>query len=180
MPRRKVGLQPCGRCRHRRAGLGVVGVGQGAVKADGMKFFRAAEGWVRSSPASSRWISTGSAPTFLDPSVSLLAGAVEKHQLAAARRRAYYRWLDDYCRPYPDRLFAVGMSLSRSSATAAWISAAICEIRATFAAGQRSKVAPISLANIISAASIAAAARSVAVFTARTLSMRNVESTLAS
>jgi len=172
-----VGLQPCGRCRHRRAGLGVVGVGQGAVKADGMKFFRAAEGWVRSSPASSRWISTGSAPTFLDPSVSLLAGAVEKHQLAAAMRRAYNRRLDDYCKPYPDCLL---MSFSRSSATAAWISAAICEIRATFAAGQRSKVAPISLANIISAASIAAAARSVAVFTARTLSMRNVESTLAS
>jgi hypothetical protein len=122
----------------------------------------------------------GVGAAFLDPSVSLLAGAVEKRRLAAAMCRAYNRWLDDYCRPYPDRLFGVAMSFSRSSATAAWIAAAIWEIRATFAAGQRSKVAPISLANIVSAASIAAAARSVAVFTARTLSMRNVESTLAS
>jgi hypothetical protein len=121
----------------------------------------------------------GIGAAFLDPSVSLLAGAVEEHRLAAAMCRAYNRWLADYCRPYPDRLFGVAMSFSRSSATAAWIVAAIFEIRATFAAGQRSKVAPISLANIISAASIAAAARSVAVFTARTLSMRNVESTLA-
>ena len=122
----------------------------------------------------------GVGAAFLDPSVSLLAGAVEKRRLAVAMCRACNRWLDDYCRPYPDRLFGVAISLSRSSATAAWIAAAICEIRATFAAGQRSKVAPISLANIISAASIAAAARSVAVFTTRTLSIRNVERTLAS
>src|SRR5271166_4229613 len=113
----------------------------------------------------------GIGAAFLDPSVSPLAGAVEEHRLAAAMRRAYNRWLADYCRPYPDRLFDVAMSFSRSSATAAWIAAAIFETKATFAAGPRSKVAPISLANIISAASIAAA-RSVAVFTARTLSVR--------
>jgi len=122
----------------------------------------------------------GIGAAFLYPSVGLFAGAVEDHWLAAAMCRAYNRWLADYCRPYPDRLFGVAMSFSRSSATAAWIAATIFEIRATFAAGLRSKVAPISVANIISAASIASAARSVAVFTARISSMRNVESTLVS
>jgi len=57
-------------------------------------------------------------------------------------------------------------SCSVSSATAAWIAAAMVAIRASFAAGLRSKVAPISSANILSAASIASAARSVAVFAA--------------
>jgi predicted TIM-barrel fold metal-dependent hydrolase len=46
---------------------------------------------------------------FLYPSVGLFAGAVEDHQLAAAMCRAYNRWLADYCRPYPDRLFGVAM-----------------------------------------------------------------------
>ena len=46
---------------------------------------------------------------FLYPSVSLFAGAVEDHQLTAAMCRAYNRWLADYCRPYPDRLFSVAV-----------------------------------------------------------------------
>ena len=54
-----------------------------------------------------------------------------------------------------------------SSATAASIAAAIFKIRATFAAGLRSRAAPVSSADIISAASTASAAWSVAVFTAR-------------
>ena len=52
-----------------------------------------------------------------------------------------------------------------SSATAASIAAVIFRIKAILAAGLRSRVAPISSANIISAASIASAARSSAVFT---------------
>jgi predicted TIM-barrel fold metal-dependent hydrolase len=30
-------------------------------------------------------------------------------ELAAAVCRAYNRWLADYCKPYPDRLFGVAM-----------------------------------------------------------------------
>jgi predicted TIM-barrel fold metal-dependent hydrolase len=45
----------------------------------------------------------------LYPSVGLFAGVVEDHQLAAAMCRAYNRWLADYCRPYPDRLFGVAL-----------------------------------------------------------------------
>ncbi len=46
---------------------------------------------------------------FLYPSVGLFTGAIEDPQLAAAMCRAYNRWLADYCKPYPDRLFGVAM-----------------------------------------------------------------------
>jgi predicted TIM-barrel fold metal-dependent hydrolase len=46
---------------------------------------------------------------FLYPSVGLFSGAVKDPGLAAAMCRAYNRWLADYCRPYPDRLFGVAM-----------------------------------------------------------------------
>jgi uncharacterized protein len=46
---------------------------------------------------------------FLYPSVGLFAGAVQDPELSAALCRAYNRWLADYCKPYPDRLFGVAM-----------------------------------------------------------------------
>jgi predicted TIM-barrel fold metal-dependent hydrolase len=46
---------------------------------------------------------------FLYPSLGLFSGAIQDPQLAAATCRAYNRWLADYCKPYPDRLFGVAM-----------------------------------------------------------------------
>jgi predicted TIM-barrel fold metal-dependent hydrolase len=46
---------------------------------------------------------------FLYPSMGLFAGAVHEPGLAAALCRAYNRWLADYCKPYPDRLFGIAM-----------------------------------------------------------------------
>ena len=46
---------------------------------------------------------------FLYPSIGLFAGAYKEPKLAAAVCRAYNRWLADYCKPYPDRLFGVAM-----------------------------------------------------------------------
>src|SRR4030081_1762393 len=46
---------------------------------------------------------------FLYPSMGLFAGAVHDPALAGALCRAYHRWLADYCKPYPDRLFCVAM-----------------------------------------------------------------------
>jgi predicted TIM-barrel fold metal-dependent hydrolase len=46
---------------------------------------------------------------FLYPTLGLFSGGVEEPQLSAALCRAYNRWLADYCRPYPDRLFGVAM-----------------------------------------------------------------------
>src|SRR5262249_13140403 len=51
----------------------------------------------------------GTDAAFLYPSVGLFAGAVHAPDLSAALCRAYNRWLADYCRPYPDRLFGVAM-----------------------------------------------------------------------
>ena len=60
-------------------------------------------------PASSTWTRDGIDAAFLYPSLGLFAGAVEEPGLAAAMCRAYNRWLADYCKPYPDRLFGVAM-----------------------------------------------------------------------
>jgi uncharacterized protein len=46
---------------------------------------------------------------FLYPTLGLFAGGVQDPELAGAMCRAYNRWLADYCRPYPDRLFGVAM-----------------------------------------------------------------------
>ena len=46
---------------------------------------------------------------FLYPSLGLFSGAIHDPELAAATCRAYNRWLADYCKPYPDRLFGVAM-----------------------------------------------------------------------
>jgi predicted TIM-barrel fold metal-dependent hydrolase len=40
--------------------------------------------------------------------LGLFAGAVQDPELAGAMCRAYNRWLD-YCKPYPERLFAAAM-----------------------------------------------------------------------
>lgn len=60
---------------------------------------------------------------FLYPSLGLFSGAVSDPQLAAAMCRAYNRWLADYCRPYPERLFGVAMLPMQS------IDLAIAEMR---------------------------------------------------
>jgi predicted TIM-barrel fold metal-dependent hydrolase len=46
---------------------------------------------------------------YLYPSIGLFAGSVEDPKLSAAICRAYNRWLADYCKPYPDRLFGIAM-----------------------------------------------------------------------
>jgi uncharacterized protein len=46
---------------------------------------------------------------FLYPTLGLYAGTIQEPNLAAAVCRAYNRWLADYCKPYPDRLFGVAM-----------------------------------------------------------------------
>jgi predicted TIM-barrel fold metal-dependent hydrolase len=41
--------------------------------------------------------------------MGLFAGSVQDPRLAAAMCRGYNRWLADYCKPYPDRLFGIAM-----------------------------------------------------------------------
>src|SRR5215470_8298362 len=84
--------------------LGSVGVRQGIVKAGTLKY---AEGRKGGFDPHARMVDMDAA--FLYPSLGLFAGAVEDPGLAAAMCRAYNRWLADYCKPYPERLFGVAM-----------------------------------------------------------------------
>ena len=46
---------------------------------------------------------------FLYPSLGLFMGATKDPDFSAAVCRAYNRWLADYCKPYPARLFGAAM-----------------------------------------------------------------------
>ena len=47
--------------------------------------------------------------SFLYPSLGLFLGATKDHEFSNAVCRAYNRWLADYCKPYPERLFGAAM-----------------------------------------------------------------------
>src|SRR5260370_36891809 len=46
---------------------------------------------------------------FLYPSLGLFLGAIKDPERSAAACRAYNRWLADYCKPYPERLFGAAI-----------------------------------------------------------------------
>jgi len=89
--------------------LGSVGVRQGAVKPDTLKYAEGKKGGFDPHARIVDMDADGIDAAFLYPSLGLFAGAVEDPGLAAAMCRAYNRWLADYCKPYPDRLFGVAM-----------------------------------------------------------------------
>ena len=51
--------------------------------------------------------SEGIDATFLYPTLWLLYGDISDPEVAAASCRAYNDWIADFCKPYPERLFAV-------------------------------------------------------------------------
>ena len=89
--------------------LGAVGVRQGTIKADTLKFAEGRKGGFDPHARIVDMDLDGIDAAFLYPSLGLFAGAVADHGLSAAMCRAYNRWLADYCKPYPDRLFGVAM-----------------------------------------------------------------------
>jgi uncharacterized protein len=89
--------------------LGSVGVRQGDVKLDTLKYAEGKKGGFDPHARIPDMDSDGIDAAFLYPSLGLFAGAVSDPPLAAAMCRAYNRWLADYCKPYPDRLFGVAM-----------------------------------------------------------------------
>ena len=89
--------------------LGSVGVRQGTVKPDTLKYAEGKKGGFDPHARIVDMNSDGIDAAFLYPSLGLFAGAVEDPGLAAGMCRAYNRWLADYCKPYPDRLFGVAM-----------------------------------------------------------------------
>ena len=90
-------------------GIGAVGARQGVVAADTMEYQDGKPGGFDPHKRIPDMDADGIDAAFLYPSLGLFSGAIHDPQLAAAVCRAYNRWLADYCKPYPDRLFGVAM-----------------------------------------------------------------------
>jgi predicted TIM-barrel fold metal-dependent hydrolase len=89
--------------------IGGVGARQGVVADDTMEYKQGKLGGFDPHARIPDMDTDGIDAAFLYPSMGLFAGAVHDPALAGALCRAYNRWLADYCKPYPDRLFGVAM-----------------------------------------------------------------------
>jgi predicted TIM-barrel fold metal-dependent hydrolase len=89
--------------------IGGVGARQGIVAADTLAYKDGKPGGFDPHKRIPDMDADGIDAVFLYPSLGLFSGAIHDPQLAAAVCRAYNRWLADYCKPYPDRLFGVAM-----------------------------------------------------------------------
>src|SRR6202795_2090672 len=91
-----------------RRGRGV-GARQGIVEADTMAYKDGKPGGFAPHARIPDMDADGIDAAFLYPSLGLFSGAIHDPELAAASCPGYNRWLPDYCKPYPDRLFGVAM-----------------------------------------------------------------------
>src|SRR5215510_5845319 len=89
--------------------IGAVGARQGVVEGDTMAYKDGKPGGFDPHKRIPDMDADGIDAAFLYPSLGLFSGAIHDPKLAAATCRAYNRWLADYCKPYPDRLFGVAM-----------------------------------------------------------------------
>ena len=89
--------------------LGAVGSRDGSVDPDKMMYKDGRPGGFDPHARIKDMELDGIDAAFLYPSIGLFSGAVKDPKLAAAMCRAYNRWLTDYCKPYPDRLFGIAM-----------------------------------------------------------------------
>jgi predicted TIM-barrel fold metal-dependent hydrolase len=90
-------------------GIGGVGARQGVVSDDTMLYREGRKGGFDPHARIPDMDLDGIDAAVLYPSLGLFAGAVKDPPFAAALCRAYNRWLADYCKPYPDRLFGIAL-----------------------------------------------------------------------
>ena len=89
--------------------IGAIGARDGHVIADGFEYSQGRAGGFDPHKRIPDMDMDGIDAAFLYPSIGLFVGGVVDPGLAGAICRAYNRWLADYCKPYPDRLFGVAM-----------------------------------------------------------------------
>jgi predicted TIM-barrel fold metal-dependent hydrolase len=89
--------------------IGAIGARDGHVIAEGFEYNQGRAGGFDPHKRIPDMDLDGIDAAFLYPSIGLFVGGVSDPGFAAAICRAYNRWLADYCRPYPDRLFGVAM-----------------------------------------------------------------------
>src|SRR2546423_8890165 len=90
-------------------GAGGVGARQGVVASNTMEYKEGRKGVFAPHARMPDMDAAGIAAVSLYPTLGLSPGAIPDPDLAAATCRAYNRWLADYCKPYPDRLFGIAM-----------------------------------------------------------------------
>ncbi len=89
--------------------IGAIGARDGHVIADGFEYSQGRPGGFDPHKRIPDMDMDGIDAAFLYPSIGLFVGGIKDPGLAGATCRAYNRWLADYCKPYPDRLFGVAM-----------------------------------------------------------------------
>src|SRR6201997_601006 len=89
--------------------IGAVGARQGVVEADTMTYKDGKPGGFDPHKRIPDMDADGIDAAFLYPSLGLFYGSIKSPEFAAAAARAYNRWLSDYCKPYPERLFGAAM-----------------------------------------------------------------------
>jgi predicted TIM-barrel fold metal-dependent hydrolase len=89
--------------------LGAIGARDGVVCDDTMTYKEGKKGGFDPHARIPDMDADGIDAAFLYPSIGLSFGGVEDPRLVHALYHAYNRWLADYCKPYPDRLFGVAM-----------------------------------------------------------------------
>jgi predicted TIM-barrel fold metal-dependent hydrolase len=89
--------------------IGAIGARDGHVIADGFEYSQGRAGGFDPHKRIPDMDMDGIDAAFLYPSIGLFVGGIQDPGLAGATCRAYNRWLADYCRPYPERLFGVAM-----------------------------------------------------------------------
>ena len=90
-------------------GIGGVGARQGVVAAESMDYEDGRKGGFDPHARIPDMDLDGIDAAFLYPSLGLFIGSITDAAFAGAMCRAYNRWLADYCKPYPDRLFGIAM-----------------------------------------------------------------------
>ncbi|MET0166067.1 MAG: amidohydrolase family protein [Vicinamibacterales bacterium] len=89
--------------------LGGVGARQGVVVTDTLEYSKGRKGGFDPHARIPDMDLDGIDAAVLFPSLGLFVSDVRDSKLAAAICRAYNRWIVDYCKPYPDRLFGMAM-----------------------------------------------------------------------
>lgn len=98
-----------GKRRVRLGGLGTIGARSGGIVSRRVPYVEGRKGGFDPHARITDMDAEGIDAAFLYPSLGLFLGGIKNPELAAAACRAYNRWLADYCRPYPERLFGAAM-----------------------------------------------------------------------
>jgi len=90
-------------------GLGTFGAREGGIDSFKVPYLKGKRGGFDPHARIPDMDAEGIDAAFLYPSMGLFLGATKDPEFSAAACRAYNRWLADYCKPYPERLFGAAM-----------------------------------------------------------------------